>query len=215
MISTNNQSPKVLIIYSHPHEKSLNANIVKHFIKGLNSHNYEYIFRDINKEKFNPIYSTSELLQSYKGLVSRPYQKEQEYILWADILVWIYPCWNFSMPAILKGYIDKVLMIPNFSFASNEQGTEYKGGLFNNKKSLIIQTLGGTIDPTRKEIGRFPFIQDLILCLKYTGITQIQFKQFQNIYTYREKYHPQISKILEHSYELGSSLADLPFDLET
>lgn len=210
-----NPTPKVLIIHSHPSDESLNANILMHFIEGLRSRNCEYMLRDLNKEEFNPVYTRKEVEQSFNGIVSKVCMKEQEYLLWADILVWIYPCWNFSMPAILKGYIDKVFMIPNFSFASDEQGVEYRGGLFQNKKAFIIQTLGGCIDPNRKEIGKFPFIHDLILCLRYTGIHKIQFKQFQNIYTYRDKNHPQIKIILENSYDLGASLVDLPYNLES
>lgn len=210
----NSVSLKVLIIFAHPKRESLNGEILNSFVKGLEETGVDYQIRDLNKEEFNPVYNAEELEKSYEGIVPDYCSKEQEYLLWADIVVWIYPCWNFSMPAILKGYIDKVFLIPNFSFASDEKGVEYLGGLFSSKKGLIIQTLGGSIDKKRKEIGKYPFVQDLTLAMSYAGMKKVQFKQFENIYSFTDKDHPEIKEMLEEVYKFGSSLDELAFNLE-
>ena len=134
---------KVLIIFAHPNKDSLDGSILEKFVEGLSKNNVEYKVRDLNLEKFDPVYTKIELENSYRGIVPEFCQKEQQYLLWANTLVWIYPCWNFSMPAILKGYIDKVFLIPNFSFSSDAKGTEYFGGLFSDKKALIIYVICG------------------------------------------------------------------------
>ena len=64
--------------------------------------------------------------------------RAQEYILWADHLVWIYPTWWGTYPALLKGFIDRVFL-PGFAFKFNWKGekTEYLTG----KSARLIVTM--------------------------------------------------------------------------
>ena len=65
-------------------------------------------------------------------------RQEQEFIEWADLLTFVYPIWWTGMPAMLKGYVDRVFCQ---GFAYCPQGDTVKG-LLNGKKVLIFNTTG-------------------------------------------------------------------------
>lgn len=66
--------------------------------------------------KFNPIleYGYRKRTELESDLLD-----SQKKILWADHIVWIYPVWWGSVPALLKGFLDRVL-IPGFAFKKRE-----------------------------------------------------------------------------------------------
>jgi putative NADPH-quinone reductase len=62
-----------------------------------------------------------------------------EKILWAEHLVWIYPIWWGSMPAILKGFIDRLFLL-GFAFKKKENSVWWDK-LLTGKSARIITTL--------------------------------------------------------------------------
>ncbi|MGQ0452172.1 NAD(P)H-dependent oxidoreductase [Bacillus sp. SS-TM] len=65
---------------------------------------------------------------------------EQEHISWADSITFIYPVWWAGLPAILKGYVDRVFS-HGFAYAYGENGIEK---LLSGKKGLLLSTMGNT-----------------------------------------------------------------------
>lgn len=63
----------------------------------------------------------------------------QEHIRWANHLVWIYPVWWGSLPALLKGFIDRVFL-PGFAFRKRENSVWWDK-LLTGKSARIISTL--------------------------------------------------------------------------
>ncbi len=63
----------------------------------------------------------------------------QKKILWADHIVWIYPVWWGSVPALLKGFLDRVL-IPGFAFKKRE-GSVWWDKFLTGRTSRIISTM--------------------------------------------------------------------------
>lgn len=86
--------------------------------------------------EFNPDLSTG-----YKPLppLEPDLKRAQDLILWADHLVWIYPLWWGSVPALLKGFLDRIF-IPNFAFDEDERGKRRK--LLKGKSARMITTMG-------------------------------------------------------------------------
>ena len=95
---------KVFLVYGHYNEKSFNAAIRDTFIKTAKENGNEVDCVDLYKEKFNPVFAGEE-----PDEVVIDHQKRIEK---SDIIVLIAPIWNFRMPAILEGWIDKVLAPP-------------------------------------------------------------------------------------------------------
>lgn len=133
---------KHLIIYAHPNKDSLNHSIKEKVLEQLNKNNHQVEVRDLYKLGFNPIVTMDDMNGWYTGKVSSDVAKEQQYILWADIITSIYPIWWAGLPAMMKGYIDRV-----FSYGFAFKYTEgVQQGLLNGKKAVIINTQGKSLE---------------------------------------------------------------------
>lgn len=121
---------KYLIIYAHPNPKSFNHAILETISEELKKKKKEFKVRDLYKIGFNPALSTKDLSAIQNGAVPKDIEKEQEYIRKADTIVFIFPIWWSSMPAILKGYIDRVFSL-KFAYDITEDGVF---GLLKGKK---------------------------------------------------------------------------------
>lgn len=129
---------KYLIIYAHPNESSLNNYLLKNVSDSLQKEQQDIEIRDLYKIQFNPVLSLADMEGQRMGKVDATVQQEQEYISWADHIVFIYPIWWTGMPAIMKGYIDRVF---SYGFAYlYDQGVQK--GLLTGKKATIINTQG-------------------------------------------------------------------------
>ncbi|WP_290796008.1 NAD(P)H-dependent oxidoreductase [Flavihumibacter sp. UBA7668] len=129
---------KHLIIFAHPNESSLNASLKNWIVQYLEQQQQEVQVRDLNKMCFNPVLSQDDMFGQFKGTVDAEVGKEQELITWADQLIFVYPIWWTGMPAILKGYIDRVF---SYGFAYRYDKGIQKG-LLSGKKAVILNTHG-------------------------------------------------------------------------
>ncbi len=129
-----------MIIYAHPNPKSFNLAIRRQLEEKLREKERTYIIRDLYLLHFNPVLSNQDFLSFSQGKVPEDIRKEQEYVSKADTLIFIYPIWWFGMPAILKGYIDRVFS-RGFAYSISENGA-VKGEL-SGKKAIIFNTTGG------------------------------------------------------------------------
>lgn len=127
-----------LIIYAHPNENSLNHHLLNTVIETLQSQNQEIIVRDLYAIGFDPVLSLADMQGQHMGKVSEDVQTEQDYISWAEQITFIYPIWWTGLPAIMKGYIDRVF---SYGFAYRyDQGIQK--GLLKGKTTVIINTHG-------------------------------------------------------------------------
>jgi NAD(P)H dehydrogenase (quinone) len=128
---------KFLIVNSHPYEKSFNRQLTQSIVDVLvQKHEVEVI--DLVKDGFNPVMGGADLRVFAKGeaadLKIYEYQKK---IKEADVLVFAFPIWWSLMPAILKGFFDKVFL-KEFAYTYNETGLL---GLLDNKKAVVVTTM--------------------------------------------------------------------------
>lgn len=131
-----------LIIYAHPNPDSLNHQLLETVIESLQSANHEIEIRDLNKIHFNPVFSLEDMQGQRMGKVSADVQTEQDFISWAEQITFIYPIWWTGMPAVMKGFIDRVF---SYGFAYRyDQGIQK--GLLEGKKTVIINTHGKSHD---------------------------------------------------------------------
>ncbi|MDR7370255.1 NAD(P)H-dependent oxidoreductase [Flavobacterium aquidurense] len=129
---------KHLIIYSHPNQGSLNHHLLQTATDSLKAKNHEIVIRDLYQLNFNPVLSLEDMNGQRMGNVTDEVKQEQQYISWADHITFIYPIWWTGMPAIMKGYIDRVF---SYGFAYRyDQGVQK--GLLTGKLTTIINTHG-------------------------------------------------------------------------
>ena len=128
---------RVHLIYAHPVETSFNAALRDQIVAGL-SPRHEVDVLDLNAEGFNPVMSRAERL-GYHDMPDNivPVAGYVERLRAAQALVLCFPAWSFGPPAILKGWIDRV-MLPGVSLHIQADG-RVLGGLTH------LQKLGGVV----------------------------------------------------------------------
>ncbi|HEA30847.1 MAG TPA: flavodoxin family protein [Leeuwenhoekiella sp.] len=129
---------KHLVIYAHPNYSSLNGQLKNSLIDNLLDQREEVELRDLYQLNFNPVLSLNDAEGQRIGKVENDVEKEQEFIRWADCITFIHPIWWTGLPAIMKGYIDRVF---SYGFAYQyQQGVQQ--GLLAGKHTVIINTHG-------------------------------------------------------------------------
>ena len=126
---------KVFMVYGHYDDNSFNASIKKTFIQEamIKGHSVDCV--DLYKEKFDPVYAGEE-----PDEVVLNHRKRIEE---ADVIALVAPIWNFRMPAIVEGWIDKVLAPPwAFRFKQLVGNYGYPLGNLRKKKAIIFCTYG-------------------------------------------------------------------------
>ncbi|WP_330619720.1 NAD(P)H-dependent oxidoreductase [Vallitalea pronyensis] len=131
-----------LIVYAHPNPRSFNHAIMDTVVDLSDKKGHETRVRDLYAMNFNPVLQGSDFEAFHKGDVPKDIQEEHEHIKWADTITFIYPIWWAAMPAMMKGYVDKVF--------SNGFAYEYVGGnpvgLLGDKTVIILNTTGSPSD---------------------------------------------------------------------
>lgn len=136
-----------LIIYAHPNPKSFNHAILEEVEKKLRQAGKTYQVRDIYALKFNPILAGPDFVALKNGQPLPDIKSEQDLIRQVKTLIFIHPIWWFNMPAILKGYIDRVFS-HGFAYAADEK--EGLKGLLTDKQVVILNTTGGPEENYKK-----------------------------------------------------------------
>lgn len=133
---------KALVVYCHPNPASFNHAVLDLVTGELQNRGAQYRVRDLYASGWEPRLSAADFQQIFSGSVPGDIGKEQEDVKWADILFFIFPVWWYSMPAMLKGWIDRVFSF-GFAYHMTEEGPR---GLLTGKKAVIITTSGATRD---------------------------------------------------------------------
>ena len=126
----------ILIINGHPDKDSFNFGIAKAYKKGVEQSGAEVkeiVIRDL---QFNP---NLQFGYQKRTELEPDLLDAWEKIKWADHLVWIHPVWWGGLPAIMKGFIDRVFL-PGFAFRYRENSVWWDK-LLKGKTAHIITTL--------------------------------------------------------------------------
>ncbi|MGL4293825.1 MAG: NAD(P)H-dependent oxidoreductase [Bacteroidales bacterium] len=129
---------KHLIIYAHPNPDSFNHHILEATVNKLKELGESVEIRDLYQLKFNPCFDLNDIRAIEAGQVLPDVKNEQDFIRHSDKITIIAPIWWGYIPAILKGYFDRVFT-QDFAFAQMSSGWK---GLLNEKKFGMINTLG-------------------------------------------------------------------------
>ena len=130
-------SRRILVILGNPNEDSFCRALADRYIAGAKSAGNEVQFISLSKLDFDPI-----LHQGYAKIQTLELDllAAQEAISWAQHLVFVYPIWWGSTPALLKGFVDRVFL-PGFAFKYRE-GSVFWDRLLAGRTAHLIATTG-------------------------------------------------------------------------
>ncbi|PHA00064.1 NAD(P)H dehydrogenase [Bacillus pseudomycoides] len=131
---------KHLIVYAHPNPQSFNHAILETLQGQLQEKGHEVRVRDLYAINFNPILAANDFISFSQGNTPADIKTEQEHITWADVITFIYPVWWTGLPAILKGYVERVFS-QGFAFTYGPNGVDK---FLTGKKGLLLSTMGNS-----------------------------------------------------------------------
>ncbi len=144
----------VLIVFAHPEPHSFNGAMKDMAVEVLTGAGHDVLVSDLYAMGFRAEGGREDVL-----LRNNPdffdYQREQVHawktngfvpelqaemgrLAWADLVIFQFPLWWFSLPAILKGWVDRVFAM-GFAY---DLGRAYEGGMFRGKRAMLSFTTG-------------------------------------------------------------------------
>ena len=154
---------KVLLVFAHPEPRSLNGALRDVAIKELEAQGHEVRISDlyadgwkseVDRADFPSLAPEARLVPvaasryAFEGnTLTGDVKVEIEKLLWADVLILQFPLWWFAMPALLKGWVDRVFAY-GFAYGVGEHsekrwGDRYGEGTLAGKRAMLIVTAGG------------------------------------------------------------------------
>lgn len=127
------------VILCHPDDRSFNAAVAERYIRTVKAMGHEVILRDLYRMKFDPTLRDEERPGRERFILSDDVAEELSILADCDAFVFVYPIWFALPPAMLKGYVDRVLGA-GFSFKSVRQRSTHP--LLTGKKLLSFSTSG-------------------------------------------------------------------------
>lgn len=127
---------KILLINGHPDPKSFCHALADYYEAGAKESGFEVQRLDLHSLTFDPV-----LHHSYRQRtpLEPDLEKAQELITWAQHVVWVFPVWWGSIPALLKGFLDRVLL-PGFAYKFHENN-HFWDKLLKGRSARILSTL--------------------------------------------------------------------------
>ena len=147
---------RVFIVHAHPEPKSFNGAMTRTAAEVLTSSGHEVLISDLYAMGFDPVsdrhnfvtvhdpnYYRQQAEEAHAAQVdgfADDIRNEMDKLFWCDVLILQFPLWWFGLPAILKGWVDRV-------FASGGRvyggGRWYDSGVFAGKRAMCSITIGG------------------------------------------------------------------------
>ena len=142
---------KVSIILGHPTPDSFNHAIANTAIAVLRANGHEVCFHDLYREGFDPVMPSSEIPKD--AVLPPAIEQHCQEIGEADGIIIIHPNWWSAPPAILRGWVDRVLRPGRaYNFEPDGQGGATPVGLLNASIGLVFTTAN---TPHEKEVMAF------------------------------------------------------------
>ena len=146
---------KAFIVYWHPEPKSFNHSMFSTAESALTHAGWEVKTSDLHAMAFDPVSSRAnfqsindpdflklQLEEMHATAIhsfSSDIEGEIQKVEWCDLMIWQFPLWWFSLPAVHKGWVDRVFAMGR----AYGGGRVYETGLFKGKRALLSLTTGG------------------------------------------------------------------------
>ncbi|MDR3464799.1 MAG: NAD(P)H-dependent oxidoreductase [Xanthobacteraceae bacterium] len=147
---------RVFIVHAHPEPKSFNGAMTRAAREALTAAGHEVVVSDLYAMGFNPVsdrrnFTTVADPDTYRQQNEEAYAVAHDGLAaditaelakldWCDTLILQFPLWWFGLPAILKGWIDRVFVSGGRVYGG---GRWYDNGVFAGKRAMCALTIGG------------------------------------------------------------------------
>jgi NAD(P)H dehydrogenase (quinone) len=146
---------KILIVFAHPEHQSFNGALFRTAVETLTAAGHEVKTSDLYAMGFNPASDRHNFItlkdpDYFKQQIEEMHatetygfaedvESEISKLEWCELMIWQFPLWWFGLPAILKGWVDRVFAMGR----TYGGGRIYDNGVFKGKRALLSLTTGG------------------------------------------------------------------------
>lgn len=146
---------KILIVYWHPEPHSFNGAMFRTACETLTAAGHEVKTSDLHNMCFDPVSSRKnfttvkdphyfkpqieEMHATEVNGFSAEITSEMQKVEWCDLMIWQFPLWWFGLPAVFKGWVERVFAMGRIY----GYGHIYETGVFRGKRALLSLTTGG------------------------------------------------------------------------
>lgn len=191
-------SKKIVILLGHPDKESYNFALAKAYMDGAKKSGAEVKLIVIGDLDFN---LNLQFGYRMRTDLEPDLLQAQEDLRWAEHIVWVYPVWWGSYPAIMKGFLDRVLL-PGFAFKKRE-GSVWWDKFFKGKSSRIICTMDQPTWYYRFINGQPSTIAMKRLTMKFIGVSSVKVTAIGPIRLSKDSFR---NKWLEKVERIGSNM---------
>lgn len=147
---------KILIVHAHPESNSFCSTLKNTAENFFNTQGCEVRVSDLYAMGFNPVgdkhdftklqnpdyfkYQMEQVHAFQNDLFEASLKQEMDKLEWCDVLIFNFPIWWFGLPAILKGWVDRVFAM---GLAYGAGKGVYDNGIYKNKTAFVCLTTGG------------------------------------------------------------------------
>jgi putative NADPH-quinone reductase len=209
----------ILLVFAHPEPQSFNGAMLRTAIATLEAAGHHVQVSDLYAQSFEPVSDRHNFTTVYDAAYFKP-QKEEVYatahqgfaaeveaelqkLAWCEVMIWQFPLWWFGVPAILKGWVDRVFAMGR-AYAG---GRLYDTGVFRGKRALLSLTTGSGSPAEAYQPGGFQ--GDLLGILRPIHRGMLQFTGF-TVLAPHVVYSPARLSMEERTAALATWAARLP-----
>lgn len=148
---------KIFIVHAHHEAQSFNGAMTRKAVQTLKAAGHEVIVSDLYAMKFDPVsdrrnfttvadpgrlsQQNEESHASKVGGFAPALQAEMDKLYWCDVLIFQFPIWWLGLPAILKGWVDRVFAVGRVYGG----GRWFEGGKLAGRRAMLSLTVGGPV----------------------------------------------------------------------
>ena len=136
---------RALVVYCHPRPDSFTAAVRDRILEKLTAVGAEIRVQDLYGAGFDPVLSAGEHRDYEDEAINQiPVAAEIADLTWCDTLIFVYPTWWYGLPAMLKGWLDRVL-VPGVAFLMpDEANADIRPGLGHITRLGVFTTCGAS-----------------------------------------------------------------------
>jgi len=164
---------RFFIVHAHHEPTSFNGAMTREGVAALAAAGHEVVVSDLYAMNFDPVsdrrnfttvanperlrqQSEEAYASEHDGFVAE-LKAEMEKLAWCDVLILQFPLWWLGLPAILKGWVDRVLAVGK----TYGGGRHFNKGVFRGKRALCALTVGGS-EITYSDAGMYAPIETVL-----------------------------------------------------
>jgi NAD(P)H dehydrogenase (quinone) len=227
-----------LVVYAHPEPRSLTGSLKDHAVRVLEREGHEVRVSDLYAMGWKALADHEDFLdhgpeerlqyilasgRAYEGGSQAPdIVAEQEKLLWADFVLVHFPMWWFTMPAILKGWVERVYAY-GFAYGVGEHNDEHYGDRFGEgklagRRSMLVVTAGGD-EPSYSARGVNGPMEDLLFPIQHGVLFYPGMEVLPPFVIYKSDHldsaaYPEVEAALEERLLTIESTEPIPFRMQ-